>query len=217
MLGLRPAPLPLVWRAPPRFHLCLDLRLFLFRGYRYCHRCPPPLRIGPGHVLHPFSDNRFDAGPARLLIAHAFSYRVTVLQSGIKSAERIARSKKAERCLMDNVSVPWGQQVVVMFQIVSTLTLDVPAAAGGVSDLHSVFPNVLLSSEPWGHAGHTGVAYGCCSSDWTGAYVHALTAAHGGSAGLRPSRRVLTYIRPLSVLRCPIRVQTIAPRPLLLR
>ena len=41
---------------------------------------PPPLRIGPGHLLHPFSVNGFDAGPVRLAsIAHAFNYRVTVL------------------------------------------------------------------------------------------------------------------------------------------
>ena len=59
---------------------------------------------------------------------------------------------------MDDVSLPWGQQVV------STLTLDFLAAAGGITALHSVSPDVLLSSEPWGHADHTGVACGLHSS-----------------------------------------------------
>ena len=40
-----------------------------------------------------FSVNRFDAGPVRLAsIAHALNYRVTLLQSGIKSAVRIGAS-----------------------------------------------------------------------------------------------------------------------------
>ena len=69
-----------------------------------------------------------------------------------------------------------------MFQIVCTLTLYVPAVARGITDLHGVSPDVLLSSVPWGHANHTGVACGCRASDRTGAYVHAVMAAHGGPA-----------------------------------
>ena len=145
---------------------------------------PPPFGLAQDmHVLHPFSVNCFDAGPVCLTsIAHAFNYHITVLRSGIKQAAHTARSRKAERCFLDDVSLPWGQQVAVMFQIVCTLTLDVPAVARGITDLHGVSPDVLLSSVPWGHANHTGVACGCRASDRTGAYVHAVMAAHGGPA-----------------------------------
>ena len=47
---------------------------------------------------------------------------------GAKPALRTARSQKAERCFLD-VSLPWGQQVAVMIQILSALVLDVPVAA----------------------------------------------------------------------------------------
>ena len=88
---------------------------------------------------------------------------------------------------MDDVSLPWGQQVAVMFQIVSTLTLDVPATAGGRYRYSRRFPRCAPILWTMGHADHSGVACGCHSSDRTGAYIHAVTAAHGGSAGLRPS------------------------------
>ena len=103
-----------------------------------------------------------------------------MLQSGTKPAARTA-----ERCFLDDVSLPWGQQVAVMFQIVCTLTLAVPA--GGVTDLYGVSPDVLISSEPWGHADHTGITCCCRSSDRTGAYVHAIAAARGDPTDPRPS------------------------------
>ena len=40
-----------------------------------------------------------------------------------------AHSQRAERGFLDDVSLPWCQQVVVMFQILCALVLDVPAAA----------------------------------------------------------------------------------------
>ena len=143
-------------------------------GYRSSYAPPPP------------SVTRFEPGPVRLMsIAHAFNYRIAVLQSGIKQAARTAHSKKAERCFLDGVSLTWGQQVAVMFQIVCTLTLAVPAVAGGVTDFHGSSPDVLLSSEPWGHADHTGITCRCRSSDQTGAYIHA--ADRGDPADPRPS------------------------------
>ena len=125
--------------------------------------------------------------------AHAFDYRIAVLQSGIKQAARTARSKKAERCFLDGISLPWGKQVAVMFQIVCTLTLAVPALAEGVTDILGVSPDVLLSSEPWGHADHNGITCrrrytsNTTMVEWTGAYVHAVAAAHGDPANPRPS------------------------------
>ena len=117
--------------------------------------------------------NHFDAGPVRLVsIVHAFDYRVAVLRDGAKPALRTARSRKAERGFLVDVSLPWGQEVAVMFQILCAFVLDVLAAAECLTYFHGVSPDVLLAFEPWGHVDHTGVACGCCSSDRTGAYVH---------------------------------------------
>ena len=62
---------------------------------------PPmvPLCIDTGHGLHPFSGNRFYAGPVRLAsIVHAFHYRVPVFWDGAKPALRTSHSLKEERC-----------------------------------------------------------------------------------------------------------------------
>ena len=113
----------------------------------------PLIQIGPGHMLHPFSVNHFDAGPVCLAsIAHAFNYRVAMLRDGIKQATRTSRSKKAERSFLDDVALPWV--------IVRALAGDVPAASGCITDFHSVSPDVLLSYEPWGHAHHACVNCG---------------------------------------------------------
>ena len=48
---------------------------------------------------------------------------------------------------------PMGSAGLVMFQIVNSLTLDVPA----ITDFfRGVSPDVLISSEPWGHVGVIG-------------------------------------------------------------
>ena len=79
-------------------------------------------------VLHPLSVHKLDAGPKRLVtIAHAFNYRVAVLRDGVKSAIRVGRSRKAEGWFLMDTDLSWGQQVAVMFQIISTLTLEVPS------------------------------------------------------------------------------------------
>ena len=101
-----------------------------------------------------------------------------MLWDGIKQATRTARSRKAERSLLDNVSLPWGQQVAVVFQTVCALALDVPAAAESATDFTGVFLYVLLAYELWGHVDHAGVACGCRSSDQMGAYVHAVVSGH---------------------------------------
>ena len=59
-------------------------------------------------------------------IAHAFNYHVAVLRDGAKQVTRTARSRKAEHGFLEDVSLPWGQQVAVMFQIMCALVLDVP-------------------------------------------------------------------------------------------
>ena len=65
-----------------------------------------------------------------------------------------------------------------MFQVLSALVLDVPAAAWYLTNIRGVSPNVLLAFEPWGHVDHVGGECPCRSSDRTGAYVHAMSVDH---------------------------------------
>ena len=78
----------------------------------------PPMTavcVDSGHGLHPFTENRFNAGAVRLAsIVDAYScslfnYRVAVLQDGARPELRTAHSRKAGRGFLDNVSLPWGQ------------------------------------------------------------------------------------------------------------
>ena len=145
------------------------------------------LRIDGSCVLHPFSLHKLDAGPIRLMtIAHAFNYHMAVLQDGVKSAIRVGRSRKADGRFMTDTDHSWGQQVAVMFQIVSTLTLEVPSFLEALVEIRGVSPNVQLDSEPWGHMDHSDGHCFCLSSDRTAAYVHdlAFTPREGWMAGI---------------------------------
>ena len=103
-------------------------------------------------VIHPFYIHKMDSGPVRLMtIAHAFNYRVAVLQDGVRSAVRVGRSRKVETCLLKDVNISWGQQVTVMFQIVSTLMEEVPAFALRMRELRGEQPKADLMDNPWGH------------------------------------------------------------------
>ena len=83
--------------------------------------------------MHPFFPQKSDAGRVRLMtIAHAFNYRMAVLRNGEKSAVRVARARKAEECFPHNSDIQWGQQVAVMFQIVSTMALELPSFLEGL-------------------------------------------------------------------------------------
>ena len=70
-----------------------------------------------------------------------------------------------------------------MFQIKSTLTLEVPNFLKGIAGLPGVSPNVQLYSEPWGHVDHSDVNCACLSSDRTAAYVHDLASYLGSGFG----------------------------------
>ena len=103
-------------------------------------------------VIHPFHVLKMDSGPVRLMtIAHAFNYRVAVLRDGVRSALRVGRSRKAENCFLTNGNIQWGQQVAVMFQIVSTLMEEVPAFALRMMELRGEQPRVQFVNDPWGH------------------------------------------------------------------
>ena len=110
-----------------------------------------------------------ESGPVRLMtIAHAFNYRVAVLRDGVKSAFRVGR-------FLTEANISWGQQVAVMFQILSTLALEVPVFSQFIHELQGESPNVQLYSEPWGHVDHSDANCGCLSSDRTASYVHGLS------------------------------------------
>ena len=139
-------------------------------------RSPDSICVDDNHVLHPFFRNRFDAGPVCLAsIVNAFNYRVEVLQDGAAPALWIGRSRREECRVLDNLDISWDQQVAIMLQIVSALVLDVPEASTCLDQLRGVPPNVLLSSEPWGHIDHNGSWCMCLWSDRTGAYIHGLS------------------------------------------
>ena len=133
-------------------------------------------------VIHLFYIHKMDSGPVRLMtIAHAFNYRVAVLRDGVRSAVRVGRSQKTETCFLKDVNISWGQQVTVMFQIVSTLMEEVPAFALRMRELQGESPNVQLTDNPWGHVEHCVAKCTCQQSDRTGAYVHCLLPRPGKS------------------------------------
>ena len=140
------------------------------------------IRMNDTSTLHLFFPHKSDAGPVRLMIiAHAFNYRMAVLWDGVKSAVRVARARKAEGCFLANSDISWGQQVAVMFQIVSTMALELPTFLGQLEELRGMSPNVQLHFELWGHNNHEDVDCECQTSDRTAAYVHDLTVNRRGS------------------------------------
>ena len=151
------------------------------------------LRIDDAYALHSFSVHKLDAGPVRLMtIAHAFNYRMAVLRDGVKSAVRVGRSRKVEGRFVSGSDIPWGQQVAVMFQIVSTVALELPSFLAELENLRGISPNVHLHCELWGHINHKDINCGCQSSDRTAAYVHDLTVngrgrVHSPDAGVASS------------------------------
>ena len=150
------------------------------------------IRIDNSSALHPFFPHKSDAGPVRLMnIAHAFNYRMAVLRDGVKSAVRVGKSRKPEGCFLANSDIPWEQQVAVMFQIVSTMALELPTFLEELEYLRGVSPNVHLPDELWGHNNHEDADCGCQTSDRTAAYVHDLTV--NGRGSVHPSDTGVTY------------------------
>ena len=88
---------------------------------------------------------------------------------------------KDRNVFLKDVNISWGQQVTVMFQIVSTLMEEVPAFALRMRELQGESPNVQLTDNPWGHVEHCDAKCTCLQSDRTGAYVHCLLPRPGKS------------------------------------
>ena len=97
----------------------------------------------------------------------------------VRSAIPIGRSRKPEKCFLTEPNMSWGHQVTVMFQIVSTLVLEMPAFAKIMQDIKGESPNIQLYSEPWGHMLHCDNDCSCLSSDRTASYVHGLSPMPG--------------------------------------
>ena len=100
---------------------------------------------------------------------------MVVLRNGIKSAVRVARSRKAEVCFLLNSDIQWRQQVAAMFQIISTMVVELPSFLEELEVLSVMPPNVQLESEVWGHDNHEDTECECQSSDRTAAYMHDLS------------------------------------------
>ena len=79
-----------------------------------------------------------------------------------------------ETCFLTEVNISCGQQVTVMFQIVSTMMVEVPAFSALMRQLKGESPNIQLYNEPWGHGEHCDTDCSCLSSDRTASYVHGL-------------------------------------------
>ena len=65
--------------------------------------------------------------------------------------------------------------MAVVFQIVSTMVLELPSFLVDLENLRGISLNVHLHCEPWGHIDHEDINCGCQSSDRTAAFVHGLT------------------------------------------
>ena len=98
---------------------------------------PTVIRVDVSCELHPFFVHRLDAGPIRLVT-------IAVLRDGVNSAIRVGRSRKAEGWILTDTHISWGHQVAVMLQIISTLSLEVPAFLQDIAGLWGVSPNVQL-------------------------------------------------------------------------
>ena len=73
-----------------------------------------------------------------------------------------------------------------MFQIISTLALELPLFLEALADIRGVSPDVQLDCEPWGHMDHGDGHCSGRSSDRTAAYVHEL-ALMSWEVGMPPS------------------------------
>ena len=120
-----------------------------------------------------------------------------VLRNGVKSAVRVARARKAEGCFLLNSDIQWGQQVAVMFQIISTMVLVLPQFLEELEELSGMPPNVQLNSEPWGHNNHEDMNCECQTSDRTEAYIHDLSVNKREPVD-SPDVDVASNIRPSS-------------------
>ena len=79
-----------------------------------------------------------------------------------------------------------------MFQIVSTMALELPSFLDALADIRGASSDVRLDCEPWGHMEHYDGHCSCRSSDRMATYVHELalmpqevmmSSSEGGGGG----------------------------------
>ena len=68
----------------------------------------------------------------------------------------VGRSQQAAGRILQDIGLPWGHQVAVLFQIVCAPALDVPLVLLDLESMHSMSPNVNRNYKPWGHLDHNG-------------------------------------------------------------
>ena len=92
---------------------------------------------------------------------------MAILRDGVRSAVRVGRSRKAEKCFLTDVNISWGQQVAVMFQIVSTLMEEVPDFALMMQELRGEQPRIqLLKSGRYQYRPVIETAARCLDGGW---------------------------------------------------
>ena len=84
-----------------------------------------------------------------------------------------------------------------MFQIISTMVVELPSCLEKLEELSGMPPNVQLKSEPWGHDNHEDMECECQSSDQTAAYIHDLSVNERDPAD-SPDTDMALSIRPES-------------------
>ena len=87
--------------------------------------------------LHPFFVYRLDVGPIR---AYNNCSCVQLSRRGFAGWRKIGggvvRSRRAAGWISEDIGLPWGHQVAVMFQIVCALALEVPSVLLDIESLH---------------------------------------------------------------------------------
>ena len=82
--------------------------------------------------------------------------------------------ERRKNVFLTNGNISWGQQVAVMFQIISTLMEAVPVFALRMMELRGEQPRMQFVNDPWGHDEKCVEECDCLVSDRTGAFVHCL-------------------------------------------
>ena len=147
---------------------------------------------------------------------------MAVLRDGVKSTVRIRRLRKAEARFLTDTDISWGLQVAVMFQIMSTMALELPSFLEALQDIRGISPDVQLDYEPWGDMDHSDGHCSCRSSDRTEDYVHELALMSRDLGVPSSDGRVVTRsagtgersdVEPCLVLGRPGSVPFVSDRP----
>ena len=71
-----------------------------------------------------------------------------MLRDCVKSSVWIGRSRKAEGHFLTDMDISWGFQVAAMFQIMSTMALELPSFLETSKNIQNISPNLQLNYKP---------------------------------------------------------------------